>query len=143
MSYDAPRPDLRASDADREATAKRLRVAAAEGRLDAYELDERLSAAYAARICRELAAAHRGRDAAARRAAGQRPAGLLSARAPSVNGWAVASLVCGLLWMWWIGSASPIVFGHMALGRIDRRPGDARPGAGSRSPASRSAMSAP
>ena len=56
----APRPDrppeLRASDADRERTADRLRHAAGEGRLDVHELDERLDLAYAARTGSELAA---------------------------------------------------------------------------------------
>jgi hypothetical protein len=42
-------PALRASDADRERTAERLRLAASEGRLTFEELDERLDAAYAAR----------------------------------------------------------------------------------------------
>jgi hypothetical protein len=43
------KPELRASDADREAVVERLRVAAIEGRLDAEELEARVSAAYAAR----------------------------------------------------------------------------------------------
>ena len=51
MSYE---PDLRASDADREAAVERLRAAALEGRLDADELEERLAQAYAARWCSEL-----------------------------------------------------------------------------------------
>ena len=55
MPPDGPTPELRASDADREATAERLRTAALEGRLDATELDESMSAAYAARWCSELA----------------------------------------------------------------------------------------
>ena len=42
-------PDLRVSDAEREAAVERLRTAAAEGRLDSDELDERISAAFAAR----------------------------------------------------------------------------------------------
>jgi uncharacterized protein DUF1707 len=47
-------PALRASDADRERTAERLRLAASEGRLSFEELDERLDAAYAARTGEEL-----------------------------------------------------------------------------------------
>src|SRR5829696_5418178 len=47
-------PDLRATDADRERVADRLRTAAAEGQLTFDELDERLNAAYAARTGREL-----------------------------------------------------------------------------------------
>src|SRR5690348_13967136 len=48
-------PTHRASDADREATADRLRVAAGEGRLTAEELEERLTDAYAAKTLGELA----------------------------------------------------------------------------------------
>ncbi|MFJ4190894.1 DUF1707 domain-containing protein [Kitasatospora sp. NPDC089509] len=44
----------RAGDADREAVADRLRVAAGEGRIDLGELEERLDRAYAARTYREL-----------------------------------------------------------------------------------------
>ena len=50
----SPAPALRASDADRERTAERLRFAAEEGRLTFEELDERLDAAYASRTCAEL-----------------------------------------------------------------------------------------
>jgi hypothetical protein len=48
------RPDLRAGDADRERVAAVLRDAAAEGRLDLGELDERLSQVYAAKTYGEL-----------------------------------------------------------------------------------------
>jgi hypothetical protein len=47
-------PEHRASDAEREAVADRLRTAAGDGRLDPDELDERLTAAYAARTTGEL-----------------------------------------------------------------------------------------
>jgi hypothetical protein len=50
-----PVPEHRASDAEREAAADRLRAAAAEGRLDPDELEQRLAAAYAARTVGELA----------------------------------------------------------------------------------------
>lgn len=49
------RNDLRASDHDREQTAEILREAAAVGRLDMDELDDRLSAVYAAKTYGELA----------------------------------------------------------------------------------------
>ncbi|HZC13512.1 MAG TPA: DUF1707 domain-containing protein [Thermoleophilaceae bacterium] len=49
-------PDLRASDADREATAGRLRAAAVEGRLTSDELEQRLEAALAAGTYGELEA---------------------------------------------------------------------------------------
>ncbi|MEV5608410.1 DUF1707 domain-containing protein [Streptomyces sp. NPDC052225] len=48
-------PELRASDADREQVAERLRDALAEGRLDMEEFDERLEATYKARTYGELA----------------------------------------------------------------------------------------
>lgn len=50
----SPRPDLRASDAERERVATFLRDQAAEGRLDHEELDERVGRAYAAKTVREL-----------------------------------------------------------------------------------------
>jgi hypothetical protein len=50
-----PLPELRASDADREQTAERLRRAAGEGRLTVEELEERLHAVYEARTHAELA----------------------------------------------------------------------------------------
>jgi hypothetical protein len=48
------RPDLRASDAEREQTAETLRRAMGEGRLTVEELEDRLRAAYAAPTVREL-----------------------------------------------------------------------------------------
>ena len=50
----ATRGQLRASDADREQVAERLRKATAEGRLTTDELDERLGVALSARTYREL-----------------------------------------------------------------------------------------
>lgn len=47
-------PPLRASDADREATAERLRVGLSEGRLTISEYDERVRDAYAAVTQAEL-----------------------------------------------------------------------------------------
>lgn len=47
-------PALRVADADREAAAERLREAVAEGRLELAELDERLSAVYAAKTRADL-----------------------------------------------------------------------------------------
>ena len=46
--------ELRAADADRERTAETLRVATAEGRLSAEELEERLEAALGARTLAAL-----------------------------------------------------------------------------------------
>jgi hypothetical protein len=49
-------PAVRVSDADREAAAEQLRAAVADGRLELDELDERLTAAYAAKTRAELTA---------------------------------------------------------------------------------------
>jgi hypothetical protein len=48
-------PNLRASDADREATADRLRQHHTDGRIDAEEFNERLDKCYAAKTMGELA----------------------------------------------------------------------------------------
>jgi hypothetical protein len=47
-------PGIRASDAERERTATRIREAAAEGRLTMGELEERLARVYAATLRHEL-----------------------------------------------------------------------------------------
>jgi hypothetical protein len=49
-----PANAARAADADREAVAERLRIAAGDGRIDLAELDERLGLAYAAKTYGEL-----------------------------------------------------------------------------------------
>ena len=51
-----PSPDTFASDAEREAVADRLRLAAGEGRLTPDELSDRLGVAYSARTHGELEA---------------------------------------------------------------------------------------
>jgi Domain of unknown function (DUF1707)/Domain of unknown function (DUF4190) len=106
-------PDLRASDADREAAVERLRVAALDGRLDSDELEERLAQAYAARWCSELS-----------RLTADVTAPLVFVRPErQVNGLAVASLIAALLWLGWMGSLAAIVMGHVALGQIRRSGG--------------------
>jgi Domain of unknown function (DUF4190)/Domain of unknown function (DUF1707) len=114
--------DLRASDADRESTVGRLRVAAMEGRLDADELAERVSKAYDSKWCRELerltvdvtpppvATAPVGRPTFVR-------------HTRTTNGLAIASLVLGLLWMAWFGSIAAVICGHLALAQIRRSRG--------------------
>lgn len=52
----APSPDLRASDADRQAVVDRLRDAHEDGRLDLAEYEQRVTGAYAAKTHGELAA---------------------------------------------------------------------------------------
>jgi len=34
---------------------------------------------------------------------------------------AIASLVLGIVWLWWIGSILALVFGYIALGQIKQR----------------------
>ena len=114
MSPD-PTPDLRASDADREATVTRLQTAAHEGRLDAEELEERIAAAYGARHLRELRSL----------TVDVIPPPSVPPTAPApvpvtarTNGLAVVSLVSGFLWLGWFGSVLAVVLGHIALAQI-------------------------
>jgi hypothetical protein len=110
-----PTPDdLRASDADRDAAAARIRVAATEGRLDPEELDGRLSAVYSARWCSELT--RLTADITPRTTAIAPPTFVRPQNSP--NGLAVASLVLGILWIGWLGSVLAVVFGHIALRQI-------------------------
>jgi hypothetical protein len=44
-------------------------------------------------------------------------------RAPAVNGLAIASLVLGILWLYWIGSILALFFGHYAQRQIDESEG--------------------
>ena len=134
MSLDpSARPALRASDADREAVAERLRVASVEGRIDSEELEQRLSQVYSARWVGEL-----DRIVAdvvppppppppapppvgypqpyAQPYGGYQPA-------PSMNGLAVASLVASFFWVLWFGSFLAVVFGHIALSQIKQSGG--------------------
>jgi len=120
MARYEPSPQLRASDADREATVERLRVAAIEGRLDADELDERLTAAYRARLCAELERLTADVTPPPLRRAAPRP---VAQRPRSLNRLALASLITGLFWWWFVGSVAAIVMGHIALRQIDRSQG--------------------
>jgi hypothetical protein len=61
----------------------------------------------------------------ARLAAGA-PAGLrpyTPVAAPHTNGMAVASLVLGILWIYWIGSVLALIFGYVARQQIDQHQG--------------------
>lgn len=40
----------------------------------------------------------------------------------STNGFAVASLVLGIVWLWWAGSILALVFGYIGKSQIDRSP---------------------
>jgi hypothetical protein len=72
-------PNLRASDADREATADRLRKHHTDGRIDAEEFTERLDRCYAAKTVGELSELTRDLpgDSARRRSGGRAGFGLL------------------------------------------------------------------
>ena len=122
-----PEPYLRASDADREEAAARLHAAAVEGRLDADELDERLSHAYAARWTSELDRLTADVTPPVRPPPQPvpYPPGPVGWTQPrqETNGLAVASLVASLVWFAWLGSVAGIVFGHVALGQINRSGG--------------------
>jgi Domain of unknown function (DUF4190)/Domain of unknown function (DUF1707) len=118
--------DIRASDADREATVERLRVAATEGRLEPDELEARLATAYRSRWISEL---ERLTVDVTPPAPSAPVAPTFVRPAARTNGFAVASFVLGLLWMWWLGSALAVVFGHVALSQI-RRSGGAQGGRG-------------
>jgi hypothetical protein len=43
--------------------------------------------------------------------------------APRTNGLAIASLVLGIVWVYWIGSILALIFGYKAKGEIDRSNG--------------------
>ena len=38
---------------------------------------------------------------------------------PTVDGLAVASMVLGIIWLWWIGSILAVIFGGVAIKRIN------------------------
>lgn len=38
----------------------------------------------------------------------------------STNGFAIASLTLGILWLYWVGSILAVIFGHVALKQIKR-----------------------
>src|SRR3954468_23245483 len=121
MSLDPPaRPALRASDADREAVAERLRVASVEGRIDSEELEQRLSQVYAARWVGELdrIVADVVPPPPAPPPAPSYPQPYVAYPPAATNGLAVASLVASFFWVAWFGSFLAVIFGHVALSQI-------------------------
>lgn len=106
-------PQMRASDADREAAADRLRIAAGDGRLDADELDERLSSVYAARWCSELVGLTS--DVTPPALTALRPV-FVQRPAAKVNPFALASLFAAFLPG--PGSVAAIPLGYVALKQI-------------------------
>lgn len=113
-------PQLRASDADREAAADRLRIASGEGRIDADELDERLTAVYNARYCSELT--RMTSDVTVPPPVFARPV-FVTAPARRLNAYAVASLITALLGFGALSWMFAIPLGHVALWQIDRSDG--------------------
>jgi hypothetical protein len=121
VPYEPSKHDLRASDSDREATVERLRVAGIEGRLDSDELEDRIASAYAARWCSELESLTLDVTPPPARLD---PGPIVFVRPQRrVNGLAIASIVVGVLWMWWVGSIAAVVMGHVALRQIERSGG--------------------
>src|SRR2546423_4492349 len=116
MSLDPPRPALRASDADREAVAERLRVASVDGRIDAEELEQRLAAVYSARWVADLDRIVADVSPPPPPAPVTPPPYAPYLPAPvyqTTNGLAVASLVAGFFWLGWLGSIPAVVFGRI------------------------------
>jgi hypothetical protein len=62
-----------------------------------------------------------GIRAAAGGSPGMRPSTPVAA--PSTNGMAVASLVLGILWIYWVGSVLALIFGYIARQQIDQHQG--------------------
>ena len=104
---------MRAADADRDSVVEFLQHAYSEGRLSKDEYDVRMGRALAARTYADL---------------DQVVTDLPVARAPKVtpvaktNGFAIASLVCGLGQFMFgpLATIPAIVFGHMARSQIRR-----------------------
>ena len=101
---------------------ERLRVAAMEGRIDADELEERLTAAYSARWCSELAPLTV--DVTPPPPAPRRARPMVVPTGRRTNGLAVASMIAALcVWTGPWAAVAAIVFGHIALSRISRSGG--------------------
>ena len=114
-------PQLRASDADREEAADRLRIASGEGRIDADELDERLTAVYGARYCSELT--RMTSDITPPPPTVVRPVFVAATPVRRLNPYAVGSLVTALLGFGWLSWMFAIPLGHVALHQINRSGG--------------------
>jgi hypothetical protein len=128
----ATAPGIRASDAEREQTAERLHLAAADGRLSLAELDERLSTTYAARLRDELAPLVADLPAPPRPAPAPRQLDRWDQVALGAHAVLVALLVVAVLTRWVAGGmvffwpAFPIFWAVLSLvvhARLRRRPG--------------------
>ena len=123
MTPDAPTPQLRCSDAEREAAVEKLNRAAVEGRLDHEELEQRVAAAYSARWVADLSRITADVTPPAAPPPPPVPYGYPPQPVAATNGLAIVSLVSALVWFVWVGSLAAIIFGHVALGQIERAEG--------------------
>ncbi|WP_233159344.1 DUF1707 domain-containing protein [Pseudonocardia sp. MH-G8] len=140
MTSDADRSRLRASDADRSATADRLRTAVDEGRLDLTEYDARLRAAYAARTYGELdtvtadlpavresappAVEKRSRAVAEKRARQGEWRDWLGGAVIMIAIWGATSLVAGGLIAFWPAIPLGIWAAVIVAGALGKKPKD-------------------
>jgi Domain of unknown function (DUF1707)/2TM domain len=126
-------PSLRVSDRERDEVATLLRDHAAEGRLTAEELDERLGAALAARTGSDLDAVLA--DLPAKRSDAERTRRRAAARQGFVSHattWAAVSMLLVVIWLaagagpfwpvWAIGFWGFAVFKHGRAVHYGRRP---------------------
>jgi hypothetical protein len=119
--------DYRASDADREAAAERLRLASVEGRISSEELEQRMAGVYGAVTVAELDRLVIDVLPPPPPPAPVPPPSAYPAPMPQqyvvqpapTNGLAIASLVASIVWFAWLGSALAVVFGHIALNQIN------------------------
>jgi hypothetical protein len=111
---------LRASDADREQVAERLRHAAAEGRLNADELEGRLQALFSARTYGELDALLA--DLPAGPSPSRRPV-RVRRRAAAVGAFALMLIALGALTLARLHSATAVAVGGPGGGKLLRFPG--------------------
>lgn len=107
------RGKMRAADADRDRVVEFLATAYSEGRLSKDEYDGRLDSALSARTYADLD--HVVTDLPAARAP-------VATSVTKTNGFAIASLVCGLAQLVFgpLATLPAIVFGHVARGQIKR-----------------------
>ena len=110
----AARSILRASDADRERVAERIRHAATEGRLTSDELEDRMHRALSARTYGELDQLVADLPSTGR---------AVVAPAERTSGLAIASLVLAFLWMGGMGSLIAVVLGLLARKEISQSQG--------------------
>jgi hypothetical protein len=122
------------SDAERDAVADRLRDAAAEGRLDPDELEERVAAAYGARTAGELATVTDDLPAPAEPPKPREPLWKQEDVREMLSGFIIANFVCNTVWLatgadghywpiWvWLGTGIGLVatFVHALLG-VDQK----------------------